>query len=94
MYTHILIATDGSEIAGKAMPHAIELAKALGAKLSAVTITEPYDAVVAAESHFDFNERSAENAAEIPFRRDIRRQRLQVSSVMPSMSKIDCHMQV
>ena len=65
MYTHILIATDGSEIAGKALPHAIELAKALGAKLSAVTITEPYDAVVAAESHFDFNERSAENAAEI-----------------------------
>ena len=65
MYTHILIATDGSEIAGKALPHAIELAKALGAKLSAVTITEPYDAVVAAEFHFDFNERSAENAAEI-----------------------------
>ena len=65
MYKHILIATDGSEIAGKAMPHAIELAKALGAKLSAVTVTEPYDAVVAAESHLDFNERSAENAAEI-----------------------------
>jgi nucleotide-binding universal stress UspA family protein len=65
MYKHILIATDGSEIANKAMPHAIELAKALGAKLSAVTVAEPYDAVVAAESHGDYNERSAESAAEI-----------------------------
>jgi nucleotide-binding universal stress UspA family protein len=65
MYKHILIATDGSEIANKAMPHAIELANALGAKLSAVTVTEPFDAVVAAESHGDYNERSAENAAEI-----------------------------
>jgi nucleotide-binding universal stress UspA family protein len=55
MYKHILIATDGSEIANKAMPHAIELAKALGAKLSAVTVTEPYDAVVSAESHGDYN---------------------------------------
>ena len=65
MYKHILIATDGSEIANKAIPHAIELAKALGAKLSAVTVAEPYDAVVEAESHGDYNERSAESAAEI-----------------------------
>jgi nucleotide-binding universal stress UspA family protein len=46
MYKHILIATDGSEIANKAIPHAIELAKAFGARLSAVTVTEPYEAVV------------------------------------------------
>jgi nucleotide-binding universal stress UspA family protein len=65
MYKHILIATDGSEIANKAMPHAIELAKPLGAKLSAVTVTEPYDAVVSAESHGDYNEQSEESAAEI-----------------------------
>ena len=65
MYKHILIATDGSEIAGKAVSHGIDLAKAVEAKLSAVTVTEPYDPVVATESHGDYNERSAENAAEI-----------------------------
>jgi nucleotide-binding universal stress UspA family protein len=65
MYKHILIATDGSEIANKAIPHAIELAKALGATLSAVTVTEPYDAVVAAEAIADYNEQSEERAAEI-----------------------------
>ena len=65
MYKHILIATDGSAIADRAIPHAIELAKALRAKLSAVTVVEPYDAVVESESHGDYNERSAENAAEI-----------------------------
>ena len=65
MYKHILIAIDGSEIANKAMPHAIELAKALGAKLSAVTVTEPYDAVIAAEAPADYNEQSEESAAEI-----------------------------
>ena len=65
MCKHILIATDGSEIANKAMPHAIELAKALGATLSAVTVTEPYDAVIAAEAQPDYNEQSEESAAEI-----------------------------
>jgi len=46
MYKHILMSTDGSEIANKAIPHAIGMAKALGANLSAVTVTEPYEAVV------------------------------------------------
>ena len=46
MYKHILIATDGSEIANRAMTHGIDLAKALLTKLSAVTVTEPYAAVV------------------------------------------------
>jgi nucleotide-binding universal stress UspA family protein len=50
MYKHILIATDGSELANKAIPHAIELAKAFGATLSAVTVTEPYEAVVVTEA--------------------------------------------
>ncbi len=50
MYKHILIATDGSEIGSKAISHAIELAKVIGAKLSAVTVTEPYEAVVVPEA--------------------------------------------
>jgi len=47
MYKHILLATDGSEIAGKAVDQGIALAQALGAELTAVTVTEPYEAVVA-----------------------------------------------
>jgi nucleotide-binding universal stress UspA family protein len=41
MYTHILVATDGSELATKGLDHAISLAKRLEAKLTVVTITEP-----------------------------------------------------
>ena len=69
MYEHILIATDGSKISNKAIPHAIELANAFGAKLSAVTVTYPYDAGVAAEVEpidiANYNEQSEEIAAEI-----------------------------
>jgi nucleotide-binding universal stress UspA family protein len=68
MYKHILIATDGSEIANKAIPHAIELAKAFGATLSAVTVTEPYEAVVVSEARgllhpADYNKQHDESAA-------------------------------
>ena len=42
MYKHILIATDGSELAAKAVAQGLDLAKALGAKVTAVTVTEPW----------------------------------------------------
>ena len=41
MYKSILVSTDGSEFAERAFAHAIELAKNLGAKLTAVTVTPP-----------------------------------------------------
>jgi len=44
MYKHILIATDGSELAGRAVAQGLDLAKALGAKVTAVTVTEPWTA--------------------------------------------------
>jgi nucleotide-binding universal stress UspA family protein len=50
MYKHILIATDGSEIAHGAISHGIELAKKIGAKLSAVTVTERYEAPMELEA--------------------------------------------
>lgn len=49
MYKHILIATDGSECAQKAIEHGLGLAKALGAKVTAVTVSEPWTAVVGGE---------------------------------------------
>jgi len=45
MFKHILIATDGSPLANKAVAHAVALAKSLKAKVTAVTVTEPWDAL-------------------------------------------------
>lgn len=49
MYKHILVATDGSELAGKAVAHGLALTKALGARVTAVTVTEPWTAAAPGE---------------------------------------------
>ncbi len=45
MFKHILIATNGSELADKAVVEGLALARALKAKATAVTVTEPWDAL-------------------------------------------------
>ena len=42
MYKHILIATDGSELATKALEHGLALAKQDNAHVTVVTVTEPW----------------------------------------------------
>jgi nucleotide-binding universal stress UspA family protein len=42
MYKHILISTDGSDVARKGVDHGLSLAKALGAKVTIVTVTERF----------------------------------------------------
>jgi nucleotide-binding universal stress UspA family protein len=42
MYTNILIPTDGSELAGKAVRHGIVLAQKIGAKVTALTVLPPF----------------------------------------------------
>jgi nucleotide-binding universal stress UspA family protein len=42
MYTNILIPTDGSELAGKAVQHGIALAKRIGAKITVLTALPPF----------------------------------------------------
>lgn len=42
MYKHLLIATDGSELAQKAISQGLALAKAVDAKITIVTVTEPW----------------------------------------------------
>ena len=42
MYSKILIPTDGSELAGKAVEHGVALAKAVGARITILTVTRPY----------------------------------------------------
>jgi nucleotide-binding universal stress UspA family protein len=54
MYKHILIATDGSELAQKAVDQGLELAKALGARVTAVTVTEPWPATVVGDAVIAF----------------------------------------
>ena len=44
MYKHILIATDGSELAAKGVEHGLALAKPLGARVTVLTVTEPLPA--------------------------------------------------
>ena len=42
MYHHILIPTDGSPLSGSAVEKGIALAKALGAKVTVLTVVEPF----------------------------------------------------
>jgi len=42
MYANILIATDGSELAAKAVHHGIALAKRIGAKATVLTVFPPF----------------------------------------------------
>ena len=42
MYKYILIATDGSELAQRAVTSGLTLAKALGAKVIAITVTDMF----------------------------------------------------
>ena len=42
MYRHILIPTDGSELAEHGVTHGLALAKSLGAKVSVIFVVEPF----------------------------------------------------
>lgn len=52
MYKHILVATDGSDLAAKGVEHGLAMAAGLGAKVTVLTVAEPMDqrAVHAAEA--------------------------------------------
>ncbi len=43
MYRNILIATDGSALAEKAVSHGLSLAKSVGAKVSVIVVEEPFN---------------------------------------------------
>jgi nucleotide-binding universal stress UspA family protein len=65
MYKHILIATDGSELAGKAVATGLELAKRLGAKVTVLTAIEPWLSIANSDTAAAFMEyqKSAERDA-------------------------------
>ena len=72
MFKHILIPTDGSDLSRKAVRYGVQLAKASGAKVTALTVTDPYraatmDAVLIPVGEEDYEEQSrllAERAME------------------------------
>ena len=49
MYSHIIIATDGSDFADKAVDQGLDLAKVLGSKVTMVHVAEPWTASVSGE---------------------------------------------
>jgi len=54
LYRHILIPTDGSDLAGRAVATGFDLARQLGAQVTVVTVTEPWTAVVSGEPAIGF----------------------------------------
>ena len=63
MFRHILIPTDGSDLSRKALTYGIQLAKESNAKVTALTLTEPYrvasmDAVLVAVGEDEYDEES------------------------------------
>ena len=70
MYQHILIATDGSELAGKALNQGLALAKALNAKATVIAVTEPWGGIAPGEIAMtfpvdDYDKGCAEHATKI-----------------------------
>src|SRR5215471_13825152 len=64
MYRHILIPTDGSELSRRAVQHGLELAKAVGAKVTALTVEGSFDVyTVPASRVYEMSGAFAEHAA-------------------------------
>ena len=54
MFKNILVPTDGSDLAAKAVEQAILFAKEIGAKITVVTITEPFHLLSVAPSPLEY----------------------------------------
>ena len=50
MYRHILIPTDGSELAEHGVTNGLSLAKSVGAKVTAIIVEEPFDWLCVSET--------------------------------------------
>ena len=70
MYKHLLIATDGSDLASKAVEQGLALAKALDANVTALTATESWTTIATGDMGMafpveDYEKGCADNAAKI-----------------------------
>jgi nucleotide-binding universal stress UspA family protein len=70
MFKHLLIATDGSELSELAVDQGLELAKAVSARVTVVTVTEPHPIVGSFETTLALPQEDYEKgAAELASRR-------------------------
>jgi nucleotide-binding universal stress UspA family protein len=70
MYKNILIPTDGSELSAKAVQHGVALAKAIGSKVTALTVVMPFGVItltmgIVVDTPADYKKRVQENSAKI-----------------------------
>jgi nucleotide-binding universal stress UspA family protein len=74
MYGHILIPTDGSDVAQHGVDHGLALAKAVGARVTILTVTEPFPSYsgvtpgsfdLGSEIMTSFDEQQASHAQEV-----------------------------
>ena len=65
MFSNILIATDGSELAAKAVEQGILFAKEIAAKITAVTVTEPFHMLSVSPSQLEYTPIEYKKHAEI-----------------------------
>ena len=54
MFKNILIPTDGSDLAAKAVEQGVLFAKEIGAKITAVTVTEPFHMLSVSPSQLEY----------------------------------------
>ena len=54
MFKNILISTDGSDLAAKAVEQGVLFAKEIDAKITAVTVTEPFHLISVAPSQLEY----------------------------------------
>ena len=65
MYRHILIPTDGSALSEMAIEHGIALAKATRARVTALTVSAPFDSRVTGPSPIVSRKRYKEHSADL-----------------------------
>jgi nucleotide-binding universal stress UspA family protein len=87
MFKHILVTTDGSDLAGKAVEAGARLAKSFGAKITAITVTEPYhlisvDPQQVADTAVTYHEHTAQHA----------RAALDAATRTCQMNGLECHL--
>jgi nucleotide-binding universal stress UspA family protein len=64
MYKHILIATDGTDLANRGLRQGLRLAQALGSQATVITVTEPWEAVIVGEAAVVFPPAEYEKTSE------------------------------
>lgn len=64
MFKHILVPTDGSELSQAAAQKAVQFAKAIGARITVITVTAPWSSIAVGEVASVLSEKDYENRAE------------------------------